>query len=128
MSEELLSNYRRVQKHLTPPGLEQLTSRSITRCTTHSSVKPCFFLCCNRLYFSNKLYFGDHSKMKNESVKKSHEKSKNVLEEKRRMVKQKVCIKKTITFTIIAMNFVQEQLNSCFVFYLQKFKNRKSEN
>ena len=48
-------------------------------------------------------------KMKNESVKKSLEKSKNVLEEKRKMVKQKICIKKTNTFTIIAMNFVQEQ-------------------
>ena len=50
--------------------------------------------------------------MKNESVKKSLEKSKNVLEEKGKMVKQKICIKKTNTFTIIAMNFVQEQLNS----------------
>ena len=37
----------------------------------------------------------DHSKMKNESVKKSLEKSKNVLEEKRKMVKRKICIKKT---------------------------------
>ena len=52
----------------------------------------------------------DHSKMKNESVKKSLEKSKNVLEEKRKMFKRKICIKKTHTFTIIAMNFVQEQL------------------
>ena len=33
--------------------------------------------------------------MKNESVKKSLEKSKNVLEEKRKIVKQKICIKKT---------------------------------
>ena len=32
--------------------------------------------------------------MKNESVRKSPEKSKNVLEEKRKMVKQKICIKK----------------------------------
>ena len=30
----------------------------------------------------------------NESVKKSLEKSKNVLEEKRKMVKQKICLKK----------------------------------
>ena len=50
--------------------------------------------------------------MKNESVKKSLEKSQNVLEEKRKIVKQKICIKKTHTFTIIGMNFVQEQLNS----------------
>ena len=49
--------------------------------------------------------------MKNESVKKSLEKSKNVLEEKRKMVKPKFCTKKTNTFTIIAMNFVQEQSN-----------------
>ena len=48
--------------------------------------------------------------MKNESVKKSLEKSKNVLEEKRKMVKQKICIKKTNMFTIIAMKFAQEQL------------------
>ena len=33
--------------------------------------------------------------MMNESVKKSLEKSKNVLEEKRKIVKQKICIKKT---------------------------------
>ena len=32
--------------------------------------------------------------MKNESVKKSIEKSKNVPEEKRKMVKWKICIKK----------------------------------
>ena len=50
--------------------------------------------------------------MKNESVKKSLEKSKNVLEEKRKMVKRKICIKKTNTFRIIAMNFVQEQLKT----------------
>ena len=50
--------------------------------------------------------------MKNESVKKSLEKSKNVLEEKRKIVKRKICIKKTHTFAIIAMNFVQEQLIS----------------
>ena len=48
--------------------------------------------------------------MKNGSVKKSLEKSKNNLEEKRKMVKQKICIKKATTFTIIAINFVQDQL------------------
>ena len=46
----------------------------------------------------------------NESAKKSLEKSNNVLEEKRKIVKQKICIKKTHTFTVIAMNFIQEQL------------------
>ena len=49
--------------------------------------------------------------MINESVKKSLEKSKNVLEENRKIVKRKICIKKTHTFTIIAMSCVQEQLN-----------------
>ena len=39
---------------------------------------------------------------------KSHEMSNNVLEEKRKIVKRKICIKNT--FIIIAMNFVQEQL------------------
>ena len=52
--------------------------------------------------------------MMNESLKKSLEKSKNVLEEKRKIVKRKICIKKTHTFTIIAMNFVQEQLKKMF--------------
>ena len=37
--------------------------------------------------------------MKNENVKKSLEKLKNVLEEKRIMVKRKNCIKKTNPFT-----------------------------
>ena len=53
--------------------------------------------------------------MTNESVKKSLEKSKNVLEEKRKMVKRKICMKKTNTFTIIATNFSREQLKiSCY--------------
>ena len=51
-----------------------------------------------------------HSKMKNKSVTKSHGKSKNVLEEKRKIVQRKTCIKRH-TFTIIGTNFVQEQLN-----------------
>ena len=45
-------------------------------------------------------------------MKKSLEKSQNVLEEKRKIVKRKICIKKTHTFTIIAMNFVQEQFKT----------------
>ena len=49
--------------------------------------------------------------MKNESVKKSLEKSKNVLEEKRKNGQAKnLHNEKTNTFTIIAMNFVHEQL------------------
>ena len=50
--------------------------------------------------------------MMNESVKKSLEKSKNVLEEKSKIVERKICIKKTHTFTIIAMNCVQEQIKT----------------
>ena len=46
----------------------------------------------------------------NESMKKSLEKEKNVQEEKRKIVKRKIRIKKTHKFTIIAMNCVQEQL------------------
>ena len=34
--------------------------------------------------------------MKNEIVKKSLEKSKNVLEEKRKMVERKICIKRRL--------------------------------
>ena len=49
--------------------------------------------------------------MKSESVKKSLEKSENVLE-KREKVKQKICIKKTNTLTIIAMNFVQKEVKN----------------
>ena len=50
--------------------------------------------------------------MINESVKKSLEKSKNVPEEKRKIVKRIICM--THTFTKIAMNCVQEQLKTKF--------------
>ena len=63
MLEELLSHDRRVEKHLIPPRFEPLPSRSITKCTNALRSE------------SNR----DHSKMKNESMKKSLEKSKNVL-------------------------------------------------
>ena len=52
----------------------------------------------------------DHSQMKNESVKKLLEKSKNVLAEKCKTVRQKICIKNENASTIIAKNFVREQL------------------
>ena len=55
--------------------------------------------------------------MKNESVKMSFERSKNVPEEKRKTVKRKICIKKTNTFTITALNFVQEQLIIDYMLY-----------
>ena len=68
-----------------------------------------------------------HSKMKNESVKKSLEKSRNVIEEKRKMVKRKICIKETNTFTIIAMNFVQEQLIINNFIYLSSISPNSEE-
>ena len=51
MSEELLSNNRRVEKHLTTPGFEQLTSRSLTRSTAHSAIGLYLFLCYNRFLY-----------------------------------------------------------------------------
>ena len=64
--------------------------------------------------------------MTNQSVKKSLEKSKNVLEEKRKIVKRKICIKKTHTFTIIAMNCVQEQLKSRFEVIVTSYGRNKN--
>ena len=40
MSEELLSDDRRVQKHLTAPGFEPLTSRPTARYTYHLAIRP----------------------------------------------------------------------------------------
>ena len=103
-------------------GFEPRTSLSLTRSTAHSAIMPFLLLCWIQIYFrseSNR----DHSKMKNESVKKSVEKSKNVLEEKRKIVKRKFCIKKTNTFIIIAMNFVQEQLIR--IYYLLQLKKKR---
>ena len=111
MSEELLLNDRRgnlIQgleprliflygcKTFPPLGFQPLTARSSPTLTIHCATNHLPLLCCSRFYISNKLYFGaiDHSKMKSESVKKSLEKSKNVLEEKRKIVQQKNCIQK----------------------------------
>ena len=57
------------------------------------------------------------------SVKKSLEKSKNVVEEKKqnRQAKNLHKNKKTHTFTIIATNFVQEQLKVIQVFKKSHF-------
>ena len=108
MSEELLlndrrgnliqglprSNYgckkffpRRDSNHCPPDPQPQLltTALQITYLTYSAAEFILALLQSNR----------DHSKMKNESVKKSLEKSKNVLEEKRKTVQQKICIKKT---------------------------------
>ena len=88
MSEQLLPNDRRAGKTFDHAGFEPLTSRSLTKSTAHSAIMPFLLLCCNQRFISNKLYFGvraiEITKMKNESVKKSVEKSKNVLEEKRK--------------------------------------------
>ena len=56
--------------------------------------------------------------MKNESVKKSLEKSKNVLE-KRKNGQAKNLHKKSNTFSIISKNFVHEQLT----IFLNKLKH-----
>ena len=68
--------------------------------------------------------------MKSESVKKSLEKSKNVLEEKRKMVKPKICIKKTNTFTIITTNFVRDQIKNTYesdkVVFIQHMRKKYS--
>ena len=63
--------------------------------------------------------------MKNESVKKSLDKSKNVRDEKRKMVKRKMCIKETNTFKTI--NFVQAQLTriSATTFVWEQFKTNR---
>ena len=95
MSEELLSNDRRLEKHLTPPGFESVPSPFIIKCTTDFAIWRLILLCCNLIYIRNKSESKrDHSKMKNESVKKSLEKSKKVLEEERKTVQRKVCLKK----------------------------------
>ena len=98
-------------KTLSPTGFEPLTSRSIANHCAMSHLIS--HTATDYIFISNKLYFEEtnrhHSKMKDESVKKSLEKSNNVLEEKRKIVKRKICIQRH-TFTTIAMNFVQEQL------------------
>ena len=150
MSEELLSNDRRVQKYLDlfrlsppqnvmrpPPQLQSTCHYIVNHCVkirnlrlegaknmrplswggggggtnlkdpniwwtrtmhlplyNHVHYRLCYlaviYLSCNHLYISNKGESNsDHSKMKNEGVKKSLEKSKNVLEEKRKMSSEK---------------------------------------
>ena len=54
MPEELLSIDRRVEKHLTPPGFEPLTSRFIAIYTTNCAIRPLKFLLCDQVYISNK--------------------------------------------------------------------------
>ena len=66
--------------------------------------------------------------MKNESVKKSLEKSKNVQEEKRKIVKKKICIKKTHTFTIIAVGgyyYNNSGGMSMIMWMTEQFKSRQ---
>ena len=113
MSEELLSNDRRVETYFTTPGFAPLTSRSLTRSCAYSAIRPFFLLWCNRFYISNNLYFGVRTieitqKWRTKSWK-SYLRSQRMLEKRKK--NQKICIKQTNTFTIIAMNFVQEQLN-----------------
>ena len=114
MSEELLSNDRRVEKHLTPPGFEPLTTLFITICTADCAIWLLLLLWCNRLYISN---FGVRIKsLKNEERK--HEKVTSKVKECSRRKAQNGQAKnlhKKTTFAIIAMNFVHEQLNRTFL-------------
>ena len=98
-------------KKIPPPGFEPLIARSTTNRANQSCESLNSAMLKSFLYWKQALLRSnrDHSKMKNESVKKLLEKSKNVLDEKRKIVKQKTCIKRH-TFRIIAMNFVQEQV------------------
>ena len=70
----------------------------------------------------------DHSKMKNESVKKSIQTSKNLLEEKHKMVNRKIGIKKTNISTKSAMNFIQEQLIKKHSQFLKNHKTKLETN
>ena len=60
-------------------------------------------------------------------MKKTLEKSKNVLQEKRKKLKRKISIKKTNTFTKIVMNFVQEQLIEVKTPHERRKHKRESE-
>ena len=62
--------------------------RSIPRSSTaHSVINPFLLLCCNQFFQHQTLVRSErityHSKMKNESVKKTLEKSKNFLEDRK---------------------------------------------
>ena len=123
MSEELLSNDRRVEKHLTPPVFEQLTSLFITICTADCDLAITVAMLQQTLYQQQASLrsesIRDHSKMKNESVKKSSENSKIFQKKNAKWSSNKIAQKKTNTFTIIAMNFVQEQLKTKKITYVK---------
>ena len=74
------------EKQLPTPGLEPWTSRSHIRSTAHSVISPCLLQLV--LFKQQALLWSkinsDHSKRQNESVKNPPEKSKNILEEKRK--------------------------------------------
>ena len=85
-------------------GFKPLTSRSLPRSTAHSlsglySHSAAFEILKQALLRRERNR--DHSKLMNESVKKSPGKSKNVLEEKRKNYQEKFALR-TNTFTIIA--------------------------
>ena len=63
----------KVQKQLTTPRFEPLTSRSLTRSTAHSG--PFSYAAIDFILVTSFTSEWDHSKMKNESVKKSLENS-----------------------------------------------------
>ena len=49
---------RQAGEKIDPPRFEPLISRFITICTVDCAIWALFFLCCKRLYISNKLYIG----------------------------------------------------------------------
>ena len=116
MSEEMLSNDRREQNYLTTPGFEPLTYRSPSKYTDHMAIRPFLSICYNRFYISNKLYFGVSATEITQTWRtkawKSHLRCQRMFSKSTKTVKRKIRIQKTNTFTIIAMNFVQEQLNN----------------
>ena len=120
MSEELLLNDRRVSliQGLYPRSIFSMGAKDLSpawiRTTdlpihshTHQQLgyKSLNFLNSATDFITatrfNSEQSGNHSKMKNKSVRRSLEKSKNILEEKRKNVKQKKFAKKKPTFIII---------------------------
>ena len=83
----------------------------------------CYLICCSRLYISNNLYFRVRPIEITQKWITKVTWEVNVLEEKRNMTRGKFCIKKTNMFTIIAMNFVLDQLKTSSVRVKNDTKN-----
>ena len=99
-------------------GFEPWTSQSLTRSSAHSAIRPISLLFCKHFYLSNKLYFGvraiEITQKGRRKARKSHKSQRMFKKINTKTVKQKICIKMTNTFTIIATNLVREQLITLF--------------